>query len=193
MADYRDYTLTQLEGCKNDPAAWYWLGMAYYEQRDFANAEIWLTKTMNDSGNEWRGKARLNLALGHEALYFPGGSRDKAVELLEAAIKENPKASISTLHLGFLYSEGTESHKDQARGKELIEKAIALLIAEDGDDSYFSQLECFGIATMYRVERNKAKAIEYYQKTIARCDLRYESEQSLKKTAEEAIRQLDEA
>jgi TolA-binding protein len=44
--------------------AWYWIGMAYWERRDFPNAALWLDKTRNDSGDHgWQGQATLNLGV----------------------------------------------------------------------------------------------------------------------------------
>ncbi|MCL2718931.1 MAG: hypothetical protein FWE14_09165 [Lachnospiraceae bacterium] len=183
MPDYSNYSLNELITLQHDNAAWYWLGMAYWENGDNQNAAIWLNKTMNDSVNEWSGKATLNLGL----LNLGNGKRDEDLRLFESI----PKGIMSRLYAGFLYYEGTETQKNPAKGKKLIEEAIKQLIKDDGDDEYLSQHECFRIAQMYSQEKiHTKKAIEYFLKSINRCNLNYESDCQLKEFAEKSIERL---
>jgi len=66
--------------------------------------------------------------------------------------------------------EGTETKHDIAKDKVMIERAIELLIKEDGNDNYLTQSECYDIGWVYYKENN-AKAYQWFEKCIARCDL----------------------
>lgn len=182
MADYSDYNLQQLLANQHDNEAWYWLGMAYWKNGDNHNGAIWLEKTMNDSGNEWSGKATLNLGLLNVSI----GHKDKALRLFESL----PNGVMSRLNAGFLYYEGTGTQKNPVKGKRLIEEAIKQLIIDDGDDEYLSQRECFKIAQMYQQENMSSKAKEYFQKTINRCNLNYQSDHQIKELVEMSINKL---
>ena len=182
MPDYSELNLQQLLNHQNDPAAWYWLGMAYWENGDQRNAAAWLEKTMKDQGNEWSGKATLNLGL----LNIAAGNKDEALRLFETI----PNGVLSRLNAGFLYYEGTGTQCNPAKGKGLIEEAIKQLIIDDGDDGYLSQRECFRVAQMYMQEGISQKAVEYFRKAINRCDLSYQSDHQLKEMAEMCIGRL---
>jgi tetratricopeptide (TPR) repeat protein len=184
MEDYKKLSLDELLKLENDPNAWYWIGMAYWKEGDFNNAAVWLEKTMNDLGNEWANKARFNLALSHKSGLHSQANKDEALRLFE----KNLSGSMSNLHAGFLYYDGTETKCDPIKGKELIEKAIELLIEEDGDDEYLAPDECFNIAIMYAQEGNRTKAIEYFKKAHDRVDPNH----PLRKMAEDNIRELGE-
>ena len=183
MAEYKNFSLEELLKHTHDHASWYWLGMAYWGRRDFRNAAAWLEKTMNDTGNEWAGKARLNLALLHKGGLHPHASKDEALRLFE----KNMSGPMSNLNAGFLYCEGTETKQNSEKGKELIEKAIELLIQEDGNDNYLSQKECYDIGWVYYKENN-GKAYKWFEKCIARCNESYPNDRWLKDTA---IRNID--
>ena len=183
MAEYKKFSLEELLKFTHDHASWYWLGMAYWERREFNNAAVWLEKTMNDTSNEWAGKARFNLALLHKGGLHPRASKDEALRLLE----KNLSGPMSNLYAGLLYFEGTETKQNIVKGKELVEKAIELLIKEDGNDNYFSQSECYDIGWLYYKENN-GKAYKWFEKCIARCNLNYASDSHLK---EMAIRNMD--
>ena len=190
MIEYKNFSLEELLKHTYDSAAWYWLGMAYWERRDFINAAVWLEKTMNDHGNEWAGKATLNLGLAHAGKFLPNSSRDEALRLFEKILAQNPNAAMTKLNAGFLYYEGTETKHNPAKGKEFIEAAISLLIKNNGNDSYLSQGECYKIGAMYGQEAINSKAIEYFKKAIDRANSNYESDRSLIKNAKSIIRQL---
>jgi len=185
MNEYKKFSLEELLKYTYDHAAWYWTGMAYFERNDFTNAAVWLEKTMNDAGNEWAGKARFNLALLHKGGFHPHASKDEALRLFE----KNLTGSMSNLYAGFLYFEGTETKRDVAKGKAMIEKAIELLIKEDGNDNYLSQSECYDIGWVYYKENN-AKAYQWFEKCIARCNLNYASDRNLKEMANRNINVL---
>ena len=174
MEKYENLSLEELLRLTHDKGAWYWTGMAYWESNDFDNAVVWLEKTMNDPGNEWAGKARFNLALSHKGGLHPRASKDEALRLLE----KNLNGPMSNLYAGFLYFEGTETKKDLAKGKELIEKAIEIMIKKAGNDNYFSQSECYDIGWMYYTENNP-KAYKWFDECIARCDENYASDRRL--------------
>jgi len=183
MAEYNNLSLEELLKHTHDHASWYWLGIAYIARKDFSNAALWYEKAMNDPGNEWAGKARFNLALLHKGGLHPSASKDEALRLFE----KNLNGSMSNLYAGFLYHEGTETKQDIAKGKALVEKAIELLIKEDGNDNYLSQSECYDIGWVYYKENN-GKAYKWFEKCIARCDLNYASDNRLKDLA---IRNID--
>jgi len=183
MNEYENFPLEDLLKHTYDNAAWYWLGMAYWGRNDFANAVMWLEKTMNDTDNEWSGKARFNLALLHKGGLHPRSSKDEALRLFE----RNLNGSMSNLYAGFLYFEGTETKHDPEKGKAMIERAIELLIKEDGNDNYFSQSECYDIGWVYYKENN-GKAYKWFEKCIARCDENHASDRRLKDLA---IRNMD--
>ena len=187
---YKNLSLEELLKHTHDHAAWYWIGMAYWERYDFSNAAVWLGKTMSDPDNEWTGKAKLNLGLAHEGGYLPNSSKDEALRLFEEILEKAPNSAITALHAGLLYHEGTKTKHNPTEGKRLVELAIDRLIKDDGNDSYFSQIECYKIGVMYEVERIPAKAIEYYKKAIDRCDTNYPSDRNLIEKAKEAIREL---
>jgi len=178
MAEYKKNSLEELLELTHDREAWYWLGMAYWERHDYGNAAVWLEKTMNDTGNEWAGKARFNLALLHKCGLHPNASKDEALRLFEI----NLSGSMSNLYAGFLYFEGTETMQNIAKGKEMVEKAIALLIKEDGNDNYLSQSECYDIGWIYYKENN-GEAYQWFKKCIARCNDNYASDRRLKDLA----------
>ena len=182
MVEYDNLSLEELLKHVHDRAAWYWIGMAYWERRDFGNAALWLEKTMNDSGNEWAGKATLNLGLLHKSGGHPHASQDEALRLFEKI----QNGTMSKLYAGFLYFNGTETKKDITKGKELIETAIEKLIKENGNDDYLSQSECYDIAWMYYKEKN-AKAYKWFDKCIARCNTNYSSERNLVELAKRNI------
>jgi tetratricopeptide (TPR) repeat protein len=179
---YENLSLGQLLQHSGDSAAWYWIAMNYWELGDYAEAKKWLKKTMNDTGNEWASKSMFNLG----QLYTMEGNLDEAIRSYEANLKKNPTASMSTIHVGILYYR----KGDFVKGRELIEKGIKFLLDEDGDDSYLKPDECFKIAEMYKAEKVGAKAIEYFIKTIDRCELNYASDREFKRMAEKAIMEL---
>ena len=174
MVEYKYLTLDELLKYTYNHVAWYWIGMAYFERKDFMNAADWLDKTMNDAGNEWAGKARFNLGLMHYGGFHPRASKDEALRLFE----KNLKGSMSNLYAGLLYFEGTETKHDVAKGKAMIEKGIELLIEEDGDDHYLSQAECYDIGWVYYKENNP-EAYKWFEKCKARCNLNYQSDRNL--------------
>jgi tetratricopeptide (TPR) repeat protein len=135
MADYKNYSLSQLENCKHDCDAWYYLGMAYMEQRNLNSAAEWLGKAMNDPGNEWEAKAGLNLGL----VYKQMGDNDKALATLEKNLGKFPSRPMTKLNVGFLYAEGTSSKPQNiTKALQLVEEVIAQLVREDGNDDYLS-------------------------------------------------------
>lgn len=179
MAEYKNLSLEELLKHAHDSAAWYWIGMAYWEQYDFINAAKWLEKTMNADGNKWAGKATLNLGLLHVGECIPNASKDEALRLFE----KNPDGAMSKLNAGFLYYNGTETKHDPVKGRELIETAVNQLITDKGNDSYLKQSECYDIGWMYYKEKN-SKAHEWFDKCIARCDSNYSSDRKLMELAE---------
>jgi len=99
MAEYKKLSLEELLKQSHDHAAWYWIGMAYFERQDFVNAAKWLEKAMNDSGNEWGRGARFNLGLMRYGGFHPRASKDEALRLFE----KNLKGSMSNLYAGLLF------------------------------------------------------------------------------------------
>ena len=178
MGKYENLSLEELLKFTHDKEAWYWISMAYWECNDFSNAAMWLEKTMNDTDNQWTGKARFNLALLHKGGIHPRASKDEALRLFE----KNLNGPMANLYAGFLYFEGTETKQNLVKGKELIEKAIELMIKKAGNDNYFSQSECYDIGWMYYKENN-AKAYTWFKKCISRCDENYASDRRLKDMA----------
>ena len=178
MDEYKNLSLEELLKHTHDHASWYWLGIAYIARRDFSNAAVWYEKTMDDPENKWAGKARFNLAQLHMCGLHPRASKDEALRLFE----KNLNGSMSNLYAGFLYHEGTETKHDPAKGKTLIEKAIEMLIKEDGNDNYLSQSECYDIGWVFYKENN-GKAYKWFEKCIERCNLNYASDCRLKDLA----------
>jgi len=172
MKEYKNLSLEELLKHTHDHASWYWLGIAYIARRDFNNAAVWYEKTMDDPGNEWAGKARFNLAQLHMGGLHPRASKDEALRLFE----KNLNGSMSNLYAGLLYFNGTETKQDSEKGKMLIEKAIELLIKEDGNDNYLSFSECYDIGWVYYRENN-GKAYQWFKKCIARCNGSYANDQ----------------
>ncbi len=181
MPNYKTLSLGELQRLvPQDHEAYYWLGMAYWEQGDYRNAIEWLERTMNDPGNEWATKAKNNVALAHEGGQHPNADKDEAIRLYE----QLDGYAMPKLHLGFLYFKGTPRHHDPEKGKRLVKEAIEQLKKQNnGSDEYLSQFECFTIGMMLT-------SVEYYKKAIQRCDLSYSSDQRLKAIAEDEIRKL---
>ena len=185
--NYNEFSLEKLLNYTHDSLAWYWLGMAYWDERnDFKNAALWLTKTMDDPNNEWSNKAAQQLGMLNMG-FLPDSSKDKALDFFEKSIN----LIISRLNAGFLYHEGTETRHDPTKGKNLVEEAISLLIKKNGNDDYLAPNEFYKIAVMYEAERQIPQAIEYYRKASNKCDLRYESDRRLKQTIEDILRELN--
>jgi len=194
--DYRNLSLEELLNYTSDHESWYFIGMAYWKQRDFENAIEWLEKAKNDTGNKWAGNATFNLAqfytMGAMANKKdnPGEYEhliEKALSLYDEMLIKKPKSSMAAIHAGLLYYR---EKKDYAKGKNLIEDGIAFLEEEDGDDSYLKPDECFKIGVMYVREGYYKEAIEYLTKTKERCDIRYPSDCELKLMAESCLRDL---
>ena len=184
MAEYNNFSLDELLKHTYDRAAWYWIGMAYWERGGFNNAAIWLEKTMNDVGNEWAGKATLNLGYLHQGGLHPQASKDEALRLFEKI----PTFIRAKLNAGILYFNGTETKHNPAKGKELIEAAIEELQKLEGYDKekFFSQSEWYDIGWMYYKENNP-KAYKYFEKAIANCDTNYASDRRLIEMAKRNI------
>jgi tetratricopeptide (TPR) repeat protein len=176
MKEYNNLSLNELLKYTHDHAAWYWLGMAYWERGDFNNAAVWLEKTMNDTGNKWAGKATLNLGYSHQGGLHPRASKDEALRLFEKI----PKFVRAKLNAGILYFNGTETKHNPAKGKKLIEEALEELQKLEGYDreKFFSQSEWYDIGWMYYKENNP-KAYKYFEKAIANCDTNYASDRKL--------------
>ncbi|MCL2327118.1 MAG: hypothetical protein FWC39_01255 [Bacteroidetes bacterium] len=188
---YENLSLEELLNHTHDHAAWYWIGMAYWERYDFSNAAVWLGKTMSDPSNEWAGKAKLNLGLAHAGGYLPNSSKDEALRLFEEILEKMPNAISTKLHAGFLYCEGTETKRDTVKGGKLIKEAIQQFKDRDGGkDDYLSQIECYKVGVMYEAEGIRDKSIEYYRKAIKRANENYPSDRNLIEKAKEAIREL---
>ena len=184
MAEYKTYSLSQLESCKNDHAAWYWLAHAYMENRKLDSAAEWFRKTWNDSSNEWAGKSGLQLGI----VYIMKQDKDEALKVFEETLNRNPNSPMTKLNIGFLYAEGTPSNpRNLSKAIPLVESTISFLISEDGNDNYLKANECFKIGEMYRNSGNASKALEYFKKTVARCDTQYASDRSMKEWAEANI------
>jgi len=184
MAEYNNLSLEELLKYTYDRAAWYWIGMAYLECGDYSNAAVWLEKTMNDAGNEWAGKATLNLGYSHKGGLHPRASKDEALRLFEKI----PKFVRAKLNAGILYFNGTETKHNPAKGKELIEEALEELQKLEGYDKekFFSQSEWYDIGWMYYKENNP-KAYKYFEKAIANCDTNYASDRKLIELAKRNI------
>jgi len=182
MENYKDLNLQQLLSHQNDSASWYWIGMAYWEGGDLENGANWLKKTMLDTGNEWAGKATLNLGLINESM----GNKDEALRLFESITN----GVLSRMNAGFLYCDGTETKRDPAKGLRLIEEALAQLIIDDGDDEYLSQHECFRVGQAFYMNNVTEKAKEYFNKCINRCNLNYRVDQQLADLARMGIQRL---
>jgi tetratricopeptide (TPR) repeat protein len=194
MADYKNYSLSQLENCKQDRDAWYYLGMAYMERGDLSSAAEWLSEAMNDPGNEWEAKAGLNLGL----VYKQNSEKDKALAILEKNLSKFPSSPMTKLNVGFLYAEGTESKpRDLVKALRLVEEVIAQLIQEDGNDDYLAADEFFTIAIVYfdaaKAENSQnyfRKAEEYFNKTIRKSGNYGSSGQKLREMAENCLKQV---
>ena len=182
MAENSKLSLEQLLAYKDDRAAWYWIGMGYWQRNDFEQAAVWLEKTMNDSGNEWAGKSAYNLGLAHLGKYIPNASKDEALRLFESA-----PGALPMLEAGFLYCQGTETMRDSEKGKELVERAIESFIKSDGNLDYLKPNEFYAIAVMYEGNQMFTIAINYYNKAIKSCDSKYASDQEIARRAQEAI------
>lgn len=180
MADYKNLSLEQLLNHKSDSASWYWIGMAYMEKFDPANAELWLKNTMNDSGNKWQEKATRELAF----LYAADGQKDKALQLFEKV----QNYAIPKIHIGLLYYHGTETQHDPLKGKDFVEEGINELEQKDGMD-YLTSYDLYQISTMYHGEEEYEKEKEYLLKTIEKCD--EEDEDEMKEKVEIILRDLN--
>ena len=191
MMEYKNLSLEELLIHKTDSAAWYWLGMAYWEHNDFRDAAEWLNKTMNDPNNEWADKAAQNLGILHLGL-IPNASRDEALRLFEKSIH----LLVSKLHAGFLYYEGTESNPEpdggmRYKGIRIIEEVIQHLKETNGNDDYLKADECFKIGLMYAESGYPTDAKEYLKKAIDRADHNYISDRRLIEIAEEVLKDLN--
>jgi len=194
--DYRNLSLEELLNYTYDRESWYFIGMAYWKQHDFAKAIEWLEKTRTDTGNKWAGNATFNLA----QFYTMGAmankkdnpdeynhSIEKALSLYDEMLSKKPKSSMATIHAGLLYYR---EKKEYAKGKKMIVDGIAFLKEEDGDDSYLKPDECFKIGVMFVREENSKEAIEYLTKTRDRCDIRYSSDRELREMAVSCLQDL---
>ena len=184
MVDYSNYSLGELLMNKHDRAAWYWIGMAYWERGDYNNATVWLERTMNDTRNEWAGKATLNLGYSHLGGFHPRSCKDEALRLFEKI----PSFVRAKLNAGILYFNGTETKHNPAKGKKLIEEALDDLQKLEGYDKekFFSQSEWYDIGWMYYKENNP-KAYKYFEKAIANCNTNNASERKLMELAKRNI------
>ena len=164
--------------------AWYWIGMAYMERRDFANAAIWFEKTKNDSGDHgWQGKATLTLA----SIYRIALDRkEEALQLFESI----PSFALAKLNAGCMYFHGEGTGQDADKGLRLVEESIVIIIKAKGSDDYFAANECYWISEVFYESGKREKAKEYLIKTIARCNTQYESDRELKSMAENNLRNI---
>ena len=186
--NYEDLSLEQLLKHAHDSAAWYWIGMGYWEQREFEKAKEWLEKTMRNPGNEWALKSAFNVAQLHSMQgAIKDASIDEAIRLYEKILQIRPKLSLAAIHAGLLYH--SKKH-DFVKGRKLVEDGIGFLVEQDGNDDYLAPDECFKIAAMYEVERANAKAIEFFKKAINRCEPGYAPDDQIAKMAKDAIREL---
>ena len=164
--------------------AWYWIGMAYMERRDFINAAKWLEKTKNDSGDHgWQGKATLNLAAIYRAAL---NRKEESLRLFESILS----FALAKLNAGCMYFHGEGTSRDTEKGLRLIEESIATIIKAKGNDDFFAANECFWISEVFYESGKREKAIEYLKKTIARCNTIFESDRELKAMAENNLRNM---
>ena len=171
-----------LRDYSGNSGAWYWIGMAYWERRDWPNAAKWLEKTMNDSGNHgWQGKATLHLGL----IYWKYSNRQQdALRLFESI----PSFARARLNAGLMYFHGEGTSRDAVKGLRLVEEAIVVINDAQGNDSLFSPLECLKMSEVFYEGGKREKAKEYLRKSIQRCDLAYESDREIKSMAENNLR-----
>ena len=172
-----------LKNYSNNSGAWYWIGMAYMGRGDYSNAAEWLEKTKNDSGDHgWQGKATLNLGIINRSFLNPP-NKQKALALFNSI----PSFALAKLHAGAMYSKGEGVDRNPGKGVQLINEAIACIVELKGNDNFFAANECFEIAEVYRDNGLASKAVEYFKKTIARCNTSYASDRNLKEWAESNI------
>ena len=165
-----------------DGEAAYELGWRSIGKEDIDNAVHWFKKAINIPNNPRRMVATDALAGIYSRNNNPYTNKNEAIRLLET-IRDIPIAAIPRLNLGFLYCE-------QSRTKEglgLIEGSIKQLIAEDGDDSYLKQIECYKIGVAYEGAQCFVLSTKYYEKAIERCNTSYASDQMLIQKAKEGI------
>ena len=162
--------------------AWYWIGMAYMERGDYANAAVWLEKTKNDSGDHgWQGKATLNLGTLYRSFL---NRKPEALRLFESI----PSFALANLNAGMMYFGGEGTNRDPDKGLRLVEGAILNITQARGNDDLFSAIECFWIAEVFIGSGKRDRAKEYLQKTVARCNTNYASDRELKSMAENNLR-----
>jgi len=191
--EYSELSLEELLNYMHDNKAWYWIGMAYWAERnDFCNAAKYLTKTMNAPDNEWADTATQQLGMLHFGLFpIPDASKKEALRLFEKSIS----LLVSKLYAGFLYYEGTDDNSKpdremQLKGIRLIEEVIQRLIKDDGNDDYLDAHEYLRIGRIYAKEGlfTNAKAEEYLGKTIVKATCNNSSD--LIEEAEEIMQNL---
>ena len=187
MTEYKNLSLEELLKHARDNAAWYWIGMSYWERSDIVNAAVWFEKAMNDPGNKWEGKSRLLMGVAHANNGIPNSSRDKALDLFEQNLTQNPNSVMSRLNAGFLYCKGTETRRDLDKGKALIEQSIEQLIKEDGNLDFLKQIELYDIAIMFEGRQMFSIAINYYTRVIKECNSTNTSDRKLIEKTKEAI------
>lgn len=173
-----------LRDYSENSGAWYWIGMAYMESRDYQNAAKWLEKTKNDSGDHgWQGKAALNLGIIYRSFL---DRKQDALHLFESI----PSFALAKLYAGFMYFNGEGTNRDAGKGLRLVEEAIVVIINAKGNDDFFAANECFGIAEIFYESGKQEKAKEYLRKTIARCNSSYASDRELKLMAENNLKRI---
>jgi TPR repeat protein len=170
-----------LRNYSGNNGAWYWIGMAYMERGDYSNAAEWLEKTKNDSGDHgWQATAAFNLGIIYRN-YLK--RKQDALRIFETL----PGSALANLNAGAMYSKGEGVDRNPDKGVQLVDKAITGIINTRGNDDYFAANECFEIAEVYRDNGLASKAVEYFKKTVARCNTSHASDRNLKEWAENNI------
>lgn len=162
MQNYEELTLSQLMNYKDAPASWYWIGIAHMGDMDMDSVIEWLTKAVNDEGNEQRNRAILDLArYCYMAEGHPNTNRDEALRLLEKI----SRAPIARLFMGFLYYFGTETQKDTQKGRELVGEAINFF-REKNAIKNLGVVDLYEVALLYRSEGDVNLEKEFLQLTL---------------------------
>ena len=184
MTKYDKMNLSQLQrlASQGDSEAEFLAAQWYFENMDWGNAINSFNKIIDNTNHPQRVTAIGRLAQIYVTNGSPFADKKEAVRLYEM-IKDVPTAVLARLNLGFLYSETGRIDE----GIDLIETALKQIIVEDGNDDYLKQIECYKIAVAYEGAQCFSLAVQYYNKAIARCDKKYESDRLLIQQAQEGI------
>jgi len=182
---------------QGDPEAEYELAFYYYQRGDYPNTVRWFGKIIANQSHPYYREAVCNLAEIYEYVKCPGISEEESIDRA-VRMYSSMNSFFAKFHLSLIYCEDKYGKYNPVEVKKMLETGIKKLISDDGNDEYLKQIECFRIGIIYykgKINVNKRatdeelqKSMEYLNKTIARCDDRYQYDRGLK---EKAVQTLD--